>query len=258
MRTIIVGLIAVSLSQTAAFPQSTPKTAAIPDLTGVYATISEAEFKSGGAPARRGPPPRPTTIAPVSDGRNGRSPNAPKLTPKYMAKWEEIRKSRMAGSAEYDNNAKCLPPGMPGMMNAVFGNRLEVMQTKDKITLFTEVNDSLRRIYLDGRKPSRRVLDDPTYPGYSTGHWEGDTLVVDTVALRDNTFIEGFTPHSDRMTVHERMRFIAADVFEDRITVTDPEALTEPWSETLLFRKQPFGKDEMREAVCPEGLAEAK
>jgi hypothetical protein len=64
----------------------------------------------------------------------------------------------------------------------------------------------LRRVYLDGRKPSQKVLDDPTYAGYSTGHWEGDTLVVDTVALRDNTFIEGFTPHSDAMTVHERIR----------------------------------------------------
>ena len=253
MRTVLAGLLA-----TAAFAQTTAKTVAIPDFSGVYATISEAEFKSGGAPARRGPPPRPTTIAPVSDGRNGRSPNAPKLTPEYMAKWQQISKSRMAGSAEYDNNAKCLPPGMPGMMGAVFGNRLEVMQTKDKITFFTEINDSMRRVYLDGRKPSQRVLDDPTYPGYSTGHWEGDTLVVNTVALRDNTFIEGFTPHSDQMSIHERMRFIAPDVWEDRITVTDPKALTEPWNETLLFKKQPVGKDEMREAVCPEGLAEAK
>ena len=41
----------------------------------------------------------------------------------------------------------------------------------------------MRRVYLDGRKPSQKVLDDPTYAGYSTGHWEGDTLVVDTVAI---------------------------------------------------------------------------
>jgi hypothetical protein len=158
-----------------------------------------------------------------------------------MAKWEVIRKSRMAHSAEYDYNAKCLPPGMPAMMNAVFGNRLEIMQTRDKITMFTEINDSMRRVYLDGRKPSQRVLEDPTYPGYSTGQWD-----------------EGFTPHSDAMTVHERMRFIAPDVFEDKITVTDPKALVQPWDHTLLFRKAKAGADEMREAVCPEGLAEAK
>ena len=94
------------------------------------------------------------------------------------------------------------------MMSMFYG--MEVMQNKDKITFFSELNDALRRVYLDGRKPSQKVLDDPTYAGYSTGHWEGDTLVVDTVALRDDTFIEGFTPHSDAMTVHERIRLEGA------------------------------------------------
>ena len=84
------------------------------------------------------------------------------------------------------------------MMNMAYG--MEVMQTKDKITFFSELNDALRRVYLDGRKPTPAILDDPTYAGYSTGHWEGDTLVVETVALQDKTYIEGFTPHSDRMT----------------------------------------------------------
>ena len=49
-------------------------------------------------------------------------------------------------------------------------------------------------MYLDGRKPTQRVLDDPTYAGYSTGHWEGDTLVVDTVALNDITSSKGSRP----------------------------------------------------------------
>ena len=125
-----------------------------------------------------------------------------------MAKWEMMRKSRIAGSYEFDNNAKCLPPGMPAMMGMAYG--MEVMQTKDKITFFSELNDALRRVYLDGRKPTPKILDDPTYAGYSTGHWEGDTLVVDTVALHTSSFIEGFTPHSDAMTVKERIRFIGS------------------------------------------------
>jgi hypothetical protein len=64
-----------------------------------------------------------------------------------------------------------------------------------------------RRIFLDGRKPSQRVLDDPTFAGYSTGHWEGDTLVVDTVAIREDTLFDRFSPHSDQFTVRERIRF---------------------------------------------------
>ena len=120
------------------------------------------------------------------------------------------------------------------------------------------MNDALRRVYLDGRKPTQRILDDPTYAGYSTGHWEGDTLVVDTVALHTNSFIEGFSPHSEEMTVKERIRFIVPGLLEDRITITDPKALTKPWDTVKTYRKAKPGTDELREFACPEGLAEAK
>jgi hypothetical protein len=233
--------------------------AAPPDFSGVYYPMQEgrggAARRGGPPPAgvqRGGPPPRPTQSAPLSDGSQGRSPDAPSLTPEYMAKWEQMRKSRIAGSYEYDNNAKCLPPGMPAMMSMAYG--MEVMQTKDKITFFSELNDALRRVYLDGRKPAQKTLDDPTYAGYSTGHWEGDTLVVDTVALNDISFIEGFTPHSDAMTVHERIRFTGPGILEDHIVVTDPKALTKPWEVTRTYRKAMLGNDQLREFACPEGL----
>ena len=93
-------------------------------------------------------------------------------------------------------------------------------QSKDKITMARRDETTYRRIFLDGRQPSRKVLNDPTYAGYSTGQWEGNTLVVDTVALRDDSLIEdfvAFSPHSDKMTVHERIRLIEPGVLEDRI-----------------------------------------
>ena len=239
--------------------QSAAGAAAPPDFSGVYYPMQEGRGgggRRGGAPPagaqRGGPPPRPTQSAPLSDGSQGRSPDAPSLTPAFMAKWEVMRKSRIAGSYEYDNSAKCLPPGMPAMMNMAYG--MEVMQTKDKITFFSELNDALRRVYLDGRKPTQKILDDPTYAGYSTGHWEGDTLVVDTVALNDISFIEGFTPHSDAMTVHERIRFTGPGILEDHIVVTDPIALTKPWEVTRTYRKAAPGNDQLREFACPEGL----
>jgi hypothetical protein len=243
-------------------PGSLEAQKAPPDFSGVYYPINPfgPPNRPGGAPAdsvtRQGPPPKPTRSAPVSDGSLGRRPDEPELTPEYMAKWETIRKSRMAGSSEYDYTAKCLPPGMPAMMSMAYG--MEVMQNKDKITFFSELNDALRRVYLDGRKPSPKVLDDPTYAGYSTGHWEGDTLVVDTVALRENSFIEGFSPHSEKMTVKERMRLVSPGLLEDRITVTDPEALVKPWETVKTYRKAAPGKDELREFACAEGLEEAK
>jgi hypothetical protein len=135
---------------------------------------------------------------------------------------------------------------------------MEVMQTKDKITFFSELNDALRRVYLDGRKPAQKHLDDPTYAGYSTGHWEGDTLVVETVALHPDSFIEGFTPHSDAMTVRERIRFVSPGVLENRIVVTDPKALTKPWEVVRTYRKAMPGNDELREFACAEGLTRGK
>jgi hypothetical protein len=229
-----------------------------PDFSGVYYPVQQGrggQPPTAGAPPpagaqRGGPPPRPTTSAPVSDGSQGRAPDAPSLTPEYMAKWEMMRKSRMSGSYEFDNNARCLPPGMPAMMGMAYG--MEVMQTKDKITFFSELNDALRRVYLDGRKPTPKILDDPTYAGYSTGHWEGDTLVVDTVALHPDSFIEGFTPHSDAMTVKERIRFTGPGVLEDRITVTDPKALTKPLETVRTYRRASPPNDQLREFACAE------
>src|SRR5688572_9585824 len=249
--------------------QSATAPSSIPDISGVYYPVqgqgggrqaaapqgAQAGGQRGAPPAgpRAGAPPRPTQSAPLSDGSQGRSPDAPSLTPEYLAKWEMMRKSRISGSYEFDNNAKCLPPGMPAMMGMAYG--MEIMQTKDRITFFSELNDALRRVFLDGRKPTPRHLDDPTYAGYSTGRWEGDTLVVETVALHPDSFIEGFTPHSDAMTVSERIRFTSPGILEDRITVRDPKALTEPWQTVRTYRKALPPNDELREFACAEGLS---
>jgi len=121
----------------------------LPDLSGVYYPVNAAGggARAGGAPpAPQVPPkplPAPTRTAPLSDGSRGRSPDAPVLTPEYMKKWEAMRDSRIAGSSDSDNTAKCLPPGMPAMMNMAYG--MEIMQTKDKVTFFSELNDALRR-----------------------------------------------------------------------------------------------------------------
>src|SRR5688572_20680119 len=245
-----------------------------PDFTGVYSPIDPfgqagrgraagpppaAEARGGAAlPERLGgvpslPPPRPVLVL---DGRAGRPENAPKLTPEYLAKWEVIRKSRMAGSDEFDPNARCLSAGMPNMMSMTYG--MEVQHTKDKITMYGELNDVYRRIFLDGRKPSAKVLDDPTFAGYSTGHWEGDTLVVDTVAIREDALFDTFSPHSEQFTVRERIRFTSPGILEDRITVMDPKALLEPFTSVRSYRKAAPPNDELREFSCAEGLASAK
>jgi len=243
--------------------QGTPR----PDFTGVYQPIDPF----GQARARAAVNPPPTVVAPpaaardgvppprpvlVLDGREGRPDNAPKLTPEYLAKWEVIRKSRMAGSSEFDPNARCVSAGMPNMMSMTYG--MEVQHTRDKITMYGELNDVYRRIFLDGRKASPKVLDDPTFAGYSTGRWEGDTLVVDTVAIREDALFDSFSPHSDQFTVRERIRLTSPGILENRITVTDPKALLEPFTSVRTYRRVSAPNDELREFSCAEGLAAVK
>ena len=238
----------------------TSVSASPPDFSGVYYPVQQGRGGQGrragappntppGAPpdaARRGgPPPRPTQSAPLSDGSQGRAPDAPSLTPEYMAKWEMMRKSRIAGSYEFDNTAKCLPPGMPAMMNMAYG--MEVMQTKDKITFFSELNDALRRVYLTGVS-RRRILEDPPTRLFDRT-LEADTLVVDTQALHGSS-IEGFTPHS-KDDGEGADRFTGPDVLErsnhghrsasarSRGTGNLPQAM--------------FGNDELRDLRAPRG-----
>src|SRR5262245_56382734 len=236
-------------------PSAAPAAGSRPNFAGVY--YSAQEGGQAPPPARRPgePLPPPTRSSPTADGSQGRGPDAPKLTPDYLAKWNAIAKSRISGSYATDNVANCLPPGVPAMMSAAYG--MEIMQDEQKITFFSEHQDALRRVYLDGRKATPEILADPTYAGYSTGRWEGDTLVVDTVALTTKSYIDGSSPHSDKMTVQERMRFVEPGVIENQITVTDPEALTEPWHATRRYRKASYPNDQLREFACAEGLRDA-
>jgi hypothetical protein len=260
MARLVTGILFVAMIVEVFVPVCVSAQSATPDLSGVYYPYQPPR---GGGPARGAtppaaqgqrstPPPPPTRSAPTGDLSNGRSPTAPSLTPEYMAKWEVIRKSRMSGSYEYDRAANCLPPGMPSMMGAAYG--LEIMQGKDRITFFSEWLDALRRVYIDGRKPTQKILNDPTYAGYSTGHWEGDTLVVDTVALHPDSFIDNSSPHSEDMTIKERIRFTSPGILEDRVTVTDPKALTKPWETVFTYKKAERPNDELREFACTEGL----
>jgi len=217
------------------------------------AARGRAAAPPGAAGQRGSAAPRPVAVI---DGRGGRPATAPKLTPEYLAKWEVMRKSRMAGSSDTDPNANCLSAGMPSMMGMAYG--MEIQHTKDKVTIYGELNDVYRRIFLDGRKPSQRTLDDPTFAGYSVGHWEGDTLVVDTVALREDTLLDLFSPHSDQLTVHESMRFTSPGVLEDRTTATDSKALLEPFTQVRTYRKASPPNDELREFSCADGLKSAK
>jgi hypothetical protein len=157
----------------------------------------------------------------------GGAPEQPAFTPDYAAKVQAYKAEQEKGGNQDDSTANCVPPGMPQIMNQPYP--MEFLFTPGKITVVIEAYSQMRRIFTDGRK----LPGDPdaTYNGYSVGRWEGDTLVVDSVGfVADTPLSQGGMQHSDKMRIEERMRMTAPDRLEIRTTVTDPVALTKPWT----------------------------
>jgi hypothetical protein len=138
-----------------------------------------------------------------------------------------------------------VPYGVPSMMSvAVYP--IEILQMPKQITIISEAFSEVRRVYMD--RPQQKIDDvPPGYYGRSIGKWEGDTLVIDTVGIKESVQYQRM-PHSDQMHVTERMRLVAPDILHDQITIEDPVVLEKPYTYTLAYRRMPGY--EMVEFVC--------
>ena len=141
----------------------------------------------------------------------------------------------------------CSPTGFPRAFFHAFP--LQIVQTSAEVLMLFEW-DSLRHpIYTDGR-PHDATLG-PLWMGDSIGHWEGDTLVADTVNFNDKTWLDRVGhPHSDELHVIEHIRRVDHDHLEDEITIDDPKAYTKPWSGRIVFALKP--KWTLAEEFCED------
>jgi hypothetical protein len=104
-----------------------------------------------------------------------------------------------------------------------------------------ETGNTVQRIYTDGRKHPEGEDLFATYTGDSIGHWEGEVLVIDTVGLRGDTWLDGAgRPHSDQTHVTTRLRRVGAQLQAD-IEIDDPVAFTRPWKIERHYRRLPAG-----------------
>ena len=202
--------------------------AKLPDFTGVW----EIGLGGGGGAGRAGrgaPPAAPAApgagVAPAAGRAGGRGAGrggGPSLTPAYA---DKAKTQPATPPAEENLTANCLPPGMPGIMGQPYP--MEFLLTPGQVTIVIEAYNQIRHIYTDGRPLPEDP--DPTFYGTSVGHWEGDTLVAETVGFaqvpRGITF-----PYSDRMKIVERFHLTAPDTMSIETTIVDPEALTTPYS----------------------------
>lgn len=142
----------------------------------------------------------------------------------------------------------CTPPGLPRVYLHPFP--MEIVQTPAEILVLFEY-DSLRHpIYVDGRAHDTAL--GPLWMGDSIGHWDGDTLVVDTVNFNDKTWVDRVGhPHSGELHLIERFRRVDHGHLTDDLTIEDPKAYTKPWTAHLDFVLKPTWT--LGEQFCEDG-----
>ena len=126
-----------------------------------------------------------------------------------------------------DQHARCMPPNYPRAWALPQFRR--IVQTLDRLVVLHEFNASYRQIFTDGRPlpadPS------PSWQGYSSGRWQGDTLVVETIGFRDDLWLDlAGSPMTSAARVTERIRRPRYGSLEIEVAVNDPRAYTKPWT----------------------------
>jgi len=150
----------------------------------------------------------------------------------------------------------CMPAGFPsGMLSA---NAMQFFQTKDYLIIVHEFQRMTRVIPLDGRKHREDI--EPSFYGDPVGHWEGDTLVIETTNFKrwglDDYFYTNpkeYRMHSDALHTIERIRWKSKDALSYELTIDDPKIFTSPWKQEFeILAKPEWDKQGLFEYVCEE------
>jgi hypothetical protein len=166
--------------------------------------------------------------------------------------WREHEaKVRQSGANEPYSTLHCMPYPMP---SKYFNIRpFKMMQTPKELGIYFEMDGNFRWIHLDGRPLPEDPF--PSWLGYSTGHWDGDTLVVDSNGYNDKQGLPGGHLHSEKIRFRERFTRIDFGHMDLEITVDDPEALTKPV--TVKIRENLLPDTDTLEFICNEGERDA-
>jgi len=182
-------------------------------------------------------------------GTPAAQPAAPPLTPRYL---EIYRRMQADAQKLAEGAAGCEWPGMPTIMTYPYP--FEILSTPGRITFLFEAESQVRRIFLDRTQHLDPDDLDPSYNGDSIGRWEGKTLVIDTIGFNTRRPVRGL-PHSEHMRMIERITPVDSDTIRDEITITDPEAFTQPVVLNVQYSRRPDWR--IREYSCAENNRDA-
>ena len=159
----------------------------------------------------------------------------PNLKPWARAVMKRENDKVLAGGIGYTPRSSCMPAGVPAFMLFPVVEPIYFVQTPKQVTIVFSGDAQVRRIYLDVPHSEHPK---PSWYGESVGHYEGDTLVIDTIGLNDKTYLDNYrTPHSDKLHVVERWKLVDDMTIQVAFTVDDPDTFNAPWTATYGFRR---------------------
>src|SRR4051812_1469083 len=195
-----------------------------------------------------------TWVPDRSDPKHPWGVGDPTWTPDAAKQIAELTAADKAGNP-LNIYINCLPEGMPSFVIMTL-NATEFLFTPGRVTILGEFDGNrLRRIYTDGRK--HPADPDPTFNGHSIGHWEGETLVVDTIGILPQVFLPVgqavALPNNGDLHIAERIHLTDPNSLLFELEITAPHVLAKPWKVKRLFKRQPDRTAEIVEASCRQG-----
>jgi hypothetical protein len=178
--------------------------------------------------------------------------NPPPWKPEIKPRIDALFKALDGGQPKFLFN-NCMPEAMPAWM-LINHNAMEILFSPGRVTMLGESDSNrLRRIYTDGRPHPEDVY--PTFHGHSIGHWEGETLVVDTISIRPQTLFAVLeavaVPNNGDVHVKERIHLAGKNTLHVELEIEAPKILTGPYKTTRIFYRE--RRFEIVEGVCIEG-----
>ena len=172
----------------------------------------------------------------------------PILLPWAREHLRKVNERSLSGKVVAIPKERCWPVGVPAFL-LLPATPVYFLQTSKQVSMIWMQNHQVRRIYLDVPHSANVV---PSWYGESVGHYEGDTLVVDTIGISGKSYVGNYqTPHTDQLHVVERIRMIeGGKTIEVNVHVEDPGAFTTPWNALQRYRRT--DSSPLSEVVCAE------
>jgi len=172
----------------------------------------------------------------------------PILQPWTREHLRKVNERSLSGQIVSIPKERCWPVGVPAFL-LLPATPVYFLQTPKEVTMIWMQDHQVRRVYLD---VPHSANPKPSWFGESVGHYEGDTLVVDTIGLNDKTYVDNYqTPHTEQLHVVERFRMVDdGKMLEVNVHVEDPGAFTTPWNAIQRYRR--MDRNPFVENVCAE------